>query len=298
MHEYAEQLTDATTLELQAIDRQVARFGKLSLLAILVSFVHMAAALSLFSGAAWYELGAALAMTALVDVATWALAGYFDYAARRQLSRSGWIMATFGLALAISMFLNGVYLYAHRPPSLPGWMSASIAVAFAVFVPLLIGVASLIRGELETDRLRVQQQAAATPRVVANSSVSRTPPRRITGARPHGLTVANTGTARANVVEAEADATPQTAPTLAAPLANSAPSGAQISTSDPTAIVAVLHAANVREFASARVLAQICGWRSSSSGPKALRTLQIAGVVRETGGVFVLETAQIAQQEG
>jgi len=33
-------------------------------------------------------MGAALAMTALVDVATWALAGYFDYAARRSTVRT------------------------------------------------------------------------------------------------------------------------------------------------------------------------------------------------------------------
>lgn len=153
----------ALELELEAIDRQQRRFSRLSLLAIVVSFVHMAAALALFSGAAWYELGAALAMTALVDVATWALAGYFDYAARRRLARSVWIKATFGFALAISMFLNGAYLYANRPPSLPGWMSVGIAGAFAVFVPMLIGVASLIRGELEDDRLRLSPRTTYLP---------------------------------------------------------------------------------------------------------------------------------------
>jgi hypothetical protein len=150
-------------LELQAIDRQQVRFSYLSLLAITVSFVHMAAALALFSRAAWYERGAALAMTGLVDVATWGLAGYFDYARRRHLSRSGWIKALFGFALVISMFLNGAYLYANRPAVevLPEWMSISIAAAFAVFVPMLIGVASLIRGELEDDRLRTAQALGA-----------------------------------------------------------------------------------------------------------------------------------------
>ena len=131
----------------------------------------MAAALALFSGAAWYEVGVALAMTALVDVATWVLAGYFDYAARRQLARSRWIKVTFGFALAISMFLNGAYLYANRPASLPGLMGVAIAAAFAVFVPLLIGVASLIRGELEDDRLRIQQQAAEPVAVTAPAPV-------------------------------------------------------------------------------------------------------------------------------
>jgi hypothetical protein len=157
-------------LELQAIDRQQRRFSWLSLLAIAVSFVHMAAALALFSRAAWYERGAALAMTGLVDVATWGLAGYFDYARRRQLSRSGWIKALFGFALAISMFLNGAYLYANRPPSdvLPEWMSIGIAVAFAVFVPMLIGVASLIRGELEDDRLQLQQRSVGQLHPSAN----------------------------------------------------------------------------------------------------------------------------------
>jgi hypothetical protein len=77
----------------------------------------MAAALVLFSRAAWYERGAALAMTGLADVATWGLAGYFDYARRRRLSRSSWIKALFGFALALSMFLNSAYLYANRPPT-------------------------------------------------------------------------------------------------------------------------------------------------------------------------------------
>ena len=165
------QATTPAELELRAIDRQQRRFGRLSLLAIVVSFVHMAAALALFSGAAWYEVGAALAMTALVDVATWMLAGYFDYAARRQLACSRWIKVTFGFALAISMFLNGAYLYANRPASLPGLMGIAIAAAFAVFVPLLIGVASLIRGELEDDRLRIEQQAAKPVALAAPAPV-------------------------------------------------------------------------------------------------------------------------------
>lgn len=172
MHEY--QVTRAAVkvervtvtsehLELQASDRQQRRFSWLSLLAIAVSFVHMAAPLALFSHTAWYERGAALAMTGLVDVATWGLAGYFDYARRRQLSRRGWIEALFAFALVISMFLNGAYLYANRPPTdvLPDWMSIGIAAAFAVFVPMLIGVASLIRGELEDDRLRTAQAIGA-----------------------------------------------------------------------------------------------------------------------------------------
>ncbi|MEM8534437.1 MAG: hypothetical protein AAGF95_26570 [Chloroflexota bacterium] len=155
---------DLMPIELATIDRQQRRFSWISGLAIIVSFVHMAAALALFSDNAWYERGAALAMTGLVDIATWALAGYFDYARRRQTSRSGWIKTLFGFALVISMFLNGAYLYTHRPPptELPEWMSIGIAITFAVFVPMLIGVASLIRGELEDDRLALQQAARHT----------------------------------------------------------------------------------------------------------------------------------------
>jgi hypothetical protein len=53
------------------------------------------------------------------------------------------------------------YLHAHRPDvaQLPAWLSVGIAIAFAVFVPMMIGVAALVRGELEDDRLRVQQAA-------------------------------------------------------------------------------------------------------------------------------------------
>jgi uncharacterized membrane protein len=157
LHEHREFSTDP--LEITAIARQQRRFGAISLLAILVSFVHMGAALALFSGPSWYEVGAALAMTALVDIATWAIVEYQAYARRRRLRRSRWVSALFGAALVISMALNGAYLYAHRPAPehLPEWLSLGVAVAFAVFVPLLIGVASLARGELEDDRLRLSQ---------------------------------------------------------------------------------------------------------------------------------------------
>lgn len=148
-------------LELRAIDGQRRRFGVVSLAAILVSFVHMAATLLLFSQATWYEKAAAMAMTGLVDVATWVIAEYFDYAKRRQLKRSLWSKVLFGSTLIISMALNGGYLWANRPTDqsrMPEELSAIIAVAFAVFVPLLIAVASLIRGELTDDRLTLQQQ--------------------------------------------------------------------------------------------------------------------------------------------
>jgi hypothetical protein len=147
-------------LELSAIGRQQRRFGRISMLAIVVSFVHRAAALVLFSRASLIEQAAALAMTLLVDIATWAIAEYRDYAKRRNLARSRWVGTLFLLALAISMFLNGAYLYANRPPAsaLPEWMSVGIAAVFALFVPALIGVASLIRGELEDDRLQLRQR--------------------------------------------------------------------------------------------------------------------------------------------
>lgn len=151
--------------ERAVITRQQRTFSVISAFAIGVSFVHMAAALALFSGPAWYEVGAALAMTLLVAVATWAIVGYQAYARRRRLRRSRWVGALFGVALVISMTRNGAYLYAHRPASdrLPEWLSLGIAFALAAFVPLLIGVASLARGALEDDRLtldRAQDVAA------------------------------------------------------------------------------------------------------------------------------------------
>jgi hypothetical protein len=122
----------------------------------------MAAALALFAGPNWYELAAALAMTALVDLATWIIAEYHHYAQRRHMARSRWVGALFILALLISMALNGAYLYVHRPTQgqLPELVSILIAIFFSIFVPMLIGVASLSRGELEDDRLRIQQSTA------------------------------------------------------------------------------------------------------------------------------------------
>src|SRR6266487_5007257 len=102
-------LSTTEMLELHAIERQQRRFGWISVAAIVVSFVHMATALALFSREALIERGAALAMTALVDVATCAIANYVDYARRRQLTRSNWVKRLFAFALAISMGLNGAY---------------------------------------------------------------------------------------------------------------------------------------------------------------------------------------------
>jgi hypothetical protein len=140
------------------IRRQRRRFGTLSIAAIVVSFVHMASALTLYSHTNWYDIAAALAMTALVDVVTWAVAEYLDYARRYRLQRSRWSKVLFAFALMISMFLNGAYLWAYRPATLPEWMNILIVGSFAVFVPLTIAVSSLIRGELTIDHDQSREQ--------------------------------------------------------------------------------------------------------------------------------------------
>lgn len=250
-------------IEISAIDRQQRRFSWLSVAAIIVSFVHMAAALALFSGSSWYEQIAALAMTGLVDFATWVIAGYVDYAKRRGLSRSGWIKLLFGFALAISMGLNGAYLWSHRPAEslLPWWISLFITGTFALFIPMLIGVASLARGELEDDRIRQEQRQAAKHH-----------------RQPTIREVSPSASEKSNEVIPRPP-TPQRYNTKS-----------DIMTNDVPAILAALQRANVTRFRYAADIARCCGWGSSSSATKALAALRAAGVVRFVDGEYEVIT--------
>jgi hypothetical protein len=267
--ERVEQTPEA--LELVAIDRQTRRFSLLSLATIVVSFVHMVSALALFSGEHWYEGLAAMLMTGLVDFATWAVAGYIDYAKRRGLSRSGWVLALFYAALGISGGLNFAYLYANRPPAekLPSWASVLIAVVFAFFIPACIGVASLIRGELEDDRLRQEQRQAA-------KSAKEATVREVREMR-------NRATQRPNEVEQpvlEGGQQRYNAKSL-------------IATTDVASILDALQAAGVQRFQFAKTIGDTCGWSSPSSSTKALGILREAGALREVdGGYEVVERQQ------
>jgi hypothetical protein len=288
-------LSTTEALELHAIERQQRRFGWISVAAIVVSFVHMATALALFSRESLIERGAALAMTALVDVATWAIANYVDYARRRQLTRSSWVKGLFAFALAISMDLNGTYLYAYRPAAdvLPTWTSILIACAFAVFVPMLIGVASLIRGELEDDRLCIQQAQTRQTLDIAALPVHQP----LTDTMQHSAKIMEESSA------VDRDHEPvYSIPTTACehvdtflvnqcpePPARPARISSTIATTDVVAIVAVLRAAGVDRFQYASEIGQICGWRSRSSAVKALQALRAAGAVHaHDDGSYVL----------
>lgn len=125
------------------------RFWWLSLVAIVVSYIHQATSLLLFSGDYWFDWIAGLGMTAIVDVGLWMLSEYL-YEATQAKRRRGWATLAFLIALAVSVGLNYVYLWTNRPPpqTLDEWSSWIIASVFALFIPLLIGVAGLIRADL------------------------------------------------------------------------------------------------------------------------------------------------------
>lgn len=138
------------------------RFTILSWLAIGVSYVHQAASLLLFSGAGWLDVAAGLGMTAIVDLALWMLGEYL-YEARRAGRKAGWALLAFLIAIAVSIGLNFVYLYTHRPKDavLTEWVSTPVAAVFAVFVPLLIGVSGLIRADLARWQMDADGQAVS-----------------------------------------------------------------------------------------------------------------------------------------
>lgn len=266
--ERVEQTPEA--LDLVAIDRQQRRFSLLSLATIIVSFVHMVSALALFSGDHWYEGIAAMLMTGLVDFATWAVAGYIDYAKRRGLSRSRWVLLLFYSALGISGGLNFAYLYANRPTAdqLPSWASIAIACVFAFFIPACIGVASLIRGELEDDRLRQEQKQAA--KSVKEATIREVRETRNKASQSH------------NEVER---------PVLEG-TSRSGNGKALISTTDVPGILSALQLAGVSRFQFAKTIGDCCGWSSPSSSTKALGILREAGVLREVDGEYEVIVAR------
>lgn len=150
-------------LELATIDQQRWRFALITGATIVVSFVHMLGALSLYSGESVPDKIAVFAMTLLIDAATWQVAEYIDYARRRSLKRSPWIFVLFAFALIISFSLNLAYLLDHAPPEerVPLGLSYVLAIAFSLFLPGLIAVGSLARSELLDDRLRKLEGAQA-----------------------------------------------------------------------------------------------------------------------------------------
>jgi uncharacterized membrane protein (DUF485 family) len=177
-------------IELQAINRQQQRFSWLSIATMLVSFVHMVAALALFSDGTYLGNIAAILMTGLVDAATWVITGYLDYSKRRNLKRNWLIKGLLGFALAISFGLNLAYMLAHMPPAdkVPQVISVGIAIVLSIFIPLCIGVASLARGELEDDK--TQQLAVAVASQERNQVLSTPPhvaPRILSIKRPQSM---------------------------------------------------------------------------------------------------------------
>lgn len=187
----------AADLELEATDRQQGRFSWITVAMIAVSFVHMVSAVALFSGGAWYEMAAAAAMTLMVDVVTWAIGSYKDYAKRRSLKRSGWVQTLFIFSLLLSFGLNLAYLLTHMPPDdkLPWYVSVAIAIVFSVFIPAVIGVAALIRGELEDDKVQLKQ---ATPLAENHVTVtSKAPPVELPPQLTDGQPTASVGRAAA-----------------------------------------------------------------------------------------------------
>lgn len=137
------------------------RFTILSWLAIGVSYVHQADALLRFSGPSSLDIAAALGQTAIVDLALWMLGEYL-YEARRAGRKAGWAQLAFLIAIIVSIGLNFVYLYTHRPPAdvLDLDLSTLISAVFATFIPLLIGVSGLIRADLSRWREEAAGKAA------------------------------------------------------------------------------------------------------------------------------------------
>ena len=306
-------------LEIGAIEYQQRWFSRTSIGVIVVSFVHMFMALALFSSplepGTWgfivwiVERLAAAGMTLSVDIVTWRLAEYHHYAQRNELARSPWVRRLFNVALGISMFLNGAYLWVHAPKDLNPIIGGMIALLFALFIPMTIGVFSLINGELEDDKhkiaKRIVQRAAEASAPQLAPEPARPPrplpmkprkPRQLPAVAPlapaaPAAAVDTTHLADLTAVEVlgildtiddHQEATPVPASDLAY--------NAKLGTDDLGGILERIRQAGVSSFKSGRELMTICGWGSAESGSKGLRTLIDAGAVvkEESSGMYVL----------
>jgi hypothetical protein len=277
-------------LEIKAIQRMRKRFSFLTVFTILVSFVHMAASLILFSSENYLEQGAALLMTILVDIVTWMVASYIDYARVRDLDRSGWALALFFASLIISALLNFAYLYANRPPPeiIPYAASVAIAVAFAIFVPGTIAVSSVVSGELYRDLLdrQAEQIESTKPSVVSQpATLPDTPP-----VVPTALPSSNEASPRPPRQRQPARRSRHSKhkPSAASLRLINGNGKAAIMTSDIPAIIATLRDKNIRSFRTGAELSRILGWSSPSSGPMAIKNLLAAGAITLDNDVYVL----------
>lgn len=305
---------EADKIDVQIIEHQQEWFSLTSIGVIVVSFVHMFMALALFSSAqepgtwgfiVWFvERLAAAGMTLSVDVVTWRLAEYHHYAQRNRLARSPWVRRLFNVALGISMFLNGAYLWTHAPKTLNPIMSGIIATLFALFIPMTIGVFSLINGELEDDKHAILKRLAerlaehSKPTTVPTPAAPQKPrplpmkPRKPmlhlndSAAAPATTPLEVIAPALATMQELDAE-TPQASDTIPA---SDLAYNAKLSTEDVAGILVKIREAGVSSFKSARELGQVCGWGSSASASRGLRTLIDAGlaVKDESSGMFVI----------
>jgi len=259
------------------------RFWWLSLVAIVVSYIHQAASLLLFSGDGYLDTFAGLGMTAIVDVGLWMLSEYL-YEAAQAGRRRGWATLAFLIALAVSVGLNFVYLWTNRPPpdTLDEWLSWIIAIVFAIFIPLLIGVAGLIRADLarwrgermdeaqtsaqlRTEARQARAEATALARQLEQAQAELVEAHaRATAAHGKGTEAhARATTAEQQATEAHARAT--TAEQQATELARQLEQARAEATALPTrATVAARLRAALESGATAAELARTTGWKEST----------------------------------
>lgn len=193
------------------------RFTILSWLAIGVSYVHQADALLKFSGPGYLDILAALGQTAIIDLALWMLGEYL-YEVRAARRKAPWAQLAFGIAVIVSISLNFVYLFTHRPAAtvLDGSLSTIIAGVFATFIPLLIGVSGLIRADLarweqeaagQAVDLRTAQQDARLARAEATELARQLADAEARAAAQHGTSTEAARLAHAEATAAHARAT-------------------------------------------------------------------------------------------
>jgi hypothetical protein len=288
-------------LEIQAILDQDRRFRNLMHGAVIVSFVHMATTLLLFSGESWYDQLSGFFMTMIIDFTIIYLAMYIDYARRRGYSRSRWVYVTFGASLLLSVGLNGAYMWSHRPPAtkVPEIASGAISVLFAIFVPLVVGISSLIRGELHEDRLGLEREASAK---AADEELRRE--RREERRRPQPIITPIPTEPASKALERDNEAAPRMLPdtqatdtidvsreTLPAAARRPGNGKSKIMTNDVATIAKLLREQGVTKLRSGAHLNSLMGWTSSSSGTKAIEELRegLPGfVVDAVGGGYDL----------
>ncbi len=138
----------ATRQALITMETQKQSFFWLALGVIVVSFVHIAAVVSLFSGEGFLDRVAAILLAVVVDVYLAMASWYIDFRKQKGYGVSAQVWAVTMLALCVSLGMNLAYMVNHMPDGIPLWLAWPVAIGFSVLTTAIVWISSVISSEV------------------------------------------------------------------------------------------------------------------------------------------------------